>query len=338
MKFTHYVGGGVQEAHPQGTIGGSYHVITIESEGKQYKMLLDIGNQPSNAGASQMQNPFRHFDIASLHLAFISHTHQDHIGNCIRLVQAGYRGPIYMSEVSKTLAKVIFDDALKHEEEEVKEYNAKIIILQRELHDAWALVHGSGHNTTEAKNTHDNHHDFNHNPHHGVHAFEEKISDLLRDFRITKTQYRKRLREILVDSSISIDEFIEILRGIHPSRVAAEHAFTEQACGLKQEILTMQHTPSHGDRAEAIYKLRKHNIHHPDDISALREQLTEMEFDENDVMQALEQIKPIALHEKTAVIPGVLDLTLFSAGHVEGAVQSVWDIHEGGETRTFAFT
>lgn len=41
-----------------------------------------------------------------------------------------------MSEMSKFLAKVIFDDALKHEKEEVEEYNRKIERLQQELKEA----------------------------------------------------------------------------------------------------------------------------------------------------------------------------------------------------------
>lgn len=97
---------------------------------------MDIGNQPSNAAAAAIDNPFMHMDVNSFDIAFVSHVHQDHIGNCIRLVKAGYRGPIYMSEMSKFLAKVIFDDALKHEKEEVEEYNRKIERLQQELHEA----------------------------------------------------------------------------------------------------------------------------------------------------------------------------------------------------------
>ena len=115
----------------------------METQGKKYKMLMDIGNQPSNAAATAMDNPFTHMDVNSFDLAFISHVHQDHIGNCIRLVKAGYKGPIYMSEMSAFLAKAIFDDALKHEKEEVEEYNRKIEKLQQELHDAWYTAHES---------------------------------------------------------------------------------------------------------------------------------------------------------------------------------------------------
>ena len=108
---------------------------------KKYKLLMDIGNQPSNAAATAMDNPFSHMDVNAIDVAFVSHVHQDHIGNCIRLVKAGYRGPIYMSEMSKFLAKVIFDDALKHEKEEVEEHNRKIERLQHELQEAYTTVH-----------------------------------------------------------------------------------------------------------------------------------------------------------------------------------------------------
>lgn len=52
---------------------------------------MDIGNQPSNAAATQMQNPFEHMDVENIDVTFVSHVHQDHIGNCLRLVKAGYK-------------------------------------------------------------------------------------------------------------------------------------------------------------------------------------------------------------------------------------------------------
>lgn len=39
------------------------------------------------------------------------------------------------------------------------------------------------------------------------------------------------------------------------------------------------------------------------------------------------------------MIPGVLALTLYSAGHIEGAVQSVWTaVGDNNETKTFMYT
>jgi len=342
MKFTHYVGGGVQEARPEGTIGGSYHVITLETEqGKHttYKLLLDIGNQPSNAGASQMQNPFEHFDVGSLDLAFVSHVHQDHIGNCIRLVKAGYRGPIYMSEISKTLARVIFEDALKHEKEEVEEYNNKIERLQEELKEARHVsrIHQHAPETRHIKNPHEK----LTGRYFSVEGlYEHKINDILRDFKITKTKYRRRLKETLLDNSINEEEFLGIAHDIptHADAHQQSEGFIDTALALKREILNSQENFHALQFDDADYKLRKHHISSLDDIYALRDQMAVMDFDENDVLQALELINGLPLHEKTAVIPGVLDLTLYSAGHVEGAVQSVWTAHDGNDDKTFVYT
>ncbi|MEI7478330.1 MAG: hypothetical protein WCJ81_07820 [bacterium] len=51
---------------------------------------MDIGNQPSNTLNKVIENPFMHMDVTSIDAVSISHVHQDHIGNCIRLVTAGY--------------------------------------------------------------------------------------------------------------------------------------------------------------------------------------------------------------------------------------------------------
>lgn len=330
MKITHYVGWWVQEARPEGTIGGSYHIIEIETQGKKYKMLMDIGNQPSNAAATAMDNPFMHMDVNSFDLAFISHVHQDHIGNCIRLVKAWYKGPIYMSEMSKFLAKAIFEDALKHEKEEVEEYNRKIEKLQQELHDAWYTAHES--------------HGEQKNQHKGWYfsvekMYEQKINDILWDFAIKKTKYRKRLKETLLDKDIDDKEIMGIVHEVPVHQNKSEESFIDRCLALKRQIMDSQHN-FHGLRdADATHKLNKYKINSKADIYDLSNDLAIMEFDENDVLQVLQQIQAVPMKEKTAVIPGVLTLTLYTAGHIEGATQSVWQVlGEWNETKTFMYT
>lgn len=45
-----------------------------------------------------------------------------------------------MSEKSKALSRVIFEDMLKHEKEDVMEHNRKIRNIQEELYESWFIV------------------------------------------------------------------------------------------------------------------------------------------------------------------------------------------------------
>ncbi len=338
MKITHYVGWGVQEARPEGTIGGSYHIVEITTEGKKYKLLMDIGNQPSNAAAAAIDNPFMHMDVNSFDIAFVSHVHQDHIGNCIRLVKAGYRGPIYMSEMSKFLAKVIFDDALKHEKEEVEEYNRKIERLQQELHEAryTTRVNNQAPETRHIKHPHEK---MSWRFFSIEKMFEQKINDILWEFAIKKTKYRKRLKETLTDKEINEAQIMGILHDIPIHQRHSQEGFVDTCLALKREILDAQHNFHGLQNQDAVHKLNKYKISKKEDIYALSDDLAVMEFDENDVLQTLKQIEGLPLREKTAVIPGVLALTLYTAGHIEGAVQSVWTVSgEWDMTKTFIYT
>ncbi len=337
MKITHYVWWWVQEARPEGTIGGSYHIIDVLAEGKSYKILMDIGNQPSNAAATQMQNPFEHMDVDNIDITFVSHVHQDHIGNCLRLVKAGYKWPIYMSEMSKFLAKVIFDDALKHEKEEVEEYNRKIERLQQELKEARYTMRADQ-QAPETRHMSHPHSKWGSRFFSINSMFEGKINDILWDYAIKKTKYRKRLKEILLDASIDEKELLGIIHEIPVHKNQNHENFIDDAIALKREIIHSQHNFHGLAHEDAKHKLQRYGIKDKDDIYALNDRLAVMEFDENDIIQTLNQIIALPLHEKTAIIPGVIDLTFYSAGHIEGAVQSVWTVHEWDMQKTFMYT
>ena len=103
-------------------------------------------------------------------------------------------------------------------------------------------------------------------------------------------------------------------------------AFIDRCLALKREILDAQHNFHGLKHDDATHKLNKFKINAKEDIYALSHDLAVMEFDENDILQALQQIETIPLKIKTAVIPGILALTLYSAGHIEGATESVWEV------------
>jgi hypothetical protein len=251
---------------------------------------MDIGNQPSNVAATAMDNPFLHMDVNAIDITFVSHVHQDHIGNCIRLVKAGYKGPIYMSEMSKFLAKVIFDDALKHEKEEVDDHNRKIERLQHELQEARAAAHLQGHG---AETKHEKHsHEHRTGKYFSLEkVFEQKVGDILWTFAIKKTKYRRRLKEILLDKTISEKELLGMLHEIPIHQNKSHESFIDACINLKKEIIDAQHNFHGLQLDDAQHKLKKYKIENIDDINALNDELAVMEFDENDVLQTLDQIQ-----------------------------------------------
>jgi Cft2 family RNA processing exonuclease len=95
---------------------------------------------------------------------------------------------------------------------------------------------------------------------------------------------------------------------------------------MKREIMDAQHNFHGLQHQDALYKLNRFKIKEKEDIYDLSSELAVMEFDENDVLQTLKQIESIPLKEKKAIIPGILSLTIYSAGHIEGATQSVWEV------------
>lgn len=337
MKITHIVGWWIQEARPEGTLTWSYHIVKIATKSGNYKLLLDIGSHPKNVDPTQISNPFENMDVNSINAVVISHVHQDHVWNCVRLVKAGYRGPIYMSEMSKYLAKIIFDDALKHEKDEVSDYNAKLDKLQHELEDAWNVVriYNRAPETRRSKNPRQR---LSRNSFSLEKLYEDKIGDILWDFAIKKTQHRRRLKEILLDKTISDDDIVWFLNQIPVHNNKSRDLFEDRVVALKREIINWQENFSGLELGDAQYKLKKFNIKSLDDIYKLDDKMAQMEFTENDVIQTLTQIVWVPFHDKIPVIANTIDMTFYKAGHVEWAVLTALEVSEWSEKKSLLFT
>lgn len=50
--------------------------------------------------------------LANIDLVLITHAHRDHLGSLLKLIANGYKGCIYSSEVTRKLAKYVFDDII----------------------------------------------------------------------------------------------------------------------------------------------------------------------------------------------------------------------------------
>ena len=90
-----------------GGVTGSLYLL----ETGQAKILLECGLvQGSYEEEQENEKPFP-FDPSSLDAVVISHGHLDHSGRLPKLVNDGYRGPIYMTEPTAELLEIMLKDS-----------------------------------------------------------------------------------------------------------------------------------------------------------------------------------------------------------------------------------
>ena len=76
------------------------------------KILIDCGLiQGRRFCESDNLKPFP-FDAAEIDAVFVTHAHTDHIGRIPKLVKAGFRGPIYSTNPTKELSRLMLEDGL----------------------------------------------------------------------------------------------------------------------------------------------------------------------------------------------------------------------------------
>ncbi len=321
ISIKHMVAGGIEEPGSS-NIGASHHPIVISNGTQKKNILLDMGARPSNTFDKSVENPLIDIDIPTLDALFISHVHQDHIGSVIRLVKAGYHGPIYMSEKSKKLARVIFDDMLKHEKEDVAEHNRKVRNLQDELYEARFVVRVrmQAPETRHMKNPHER---ISEKYFSIKHLFDNRVSDLLRKYKVARQKQEKAVFETMYNRKHDEETTANLLRQINWDNGFDEEEIVNAFLGLKKEILDTQANFTDLQYEHAKDKLEKYSIKSKEDIQELDRRLEVMEFNDNDVMDALGQIKTFPLETATDIFPGLLKATFYSAGHVEGSIQTV---------------
>ncbi|MBL7711834.1 MAG: MBL fold metallo-hydrolase [Chitinophagaceae bacterium] len=102
------------------TVTGSKHIIHLNN-GK--KILLDCGMFQGLGKETLGLNKDFGFEPTELSYVIISHAHIDHIGLLPRLVAAGYSGPIFCTEPTEDLAKIMLADSAKIQESDVEHIN-----------------------------------------------------------------------------------------------------------------------------------------------------------------------------------------------------------------------
>lgn len=112
------------------TVTGSKHIIHLKN-GK--KILLDCGLFQGMGKDTIHLNKVFGFQPSQLSYVVISHAHIDHIGLLPRLVAEGYKGPIYLTDATEDLAKIMLLDSAKIQESDVMHINKQRAREGREL-------------------------------------------------------------------------------------------------------------------------------------------------------------------------------------------------------------
>jgi metallo-beta-lactamase family protein len=102
-----------------GTVTGSKHLLTVDSK----KILIDCGLFQGIKEQRRLNWAPLGVDAASIDAVVLTHAHLDHCGYLPLLVKQGFRGPIYCSEPTAALARLILLDSAKIQVEDADHAN-----------------------------------------------------------------------------------------------------------------------------------------------------------------------------------------------------------------------
>ncbi len=105
-------------------------------------ILLDAGIKPSSNGDELPYFDLPEFDISDLDAVVITHAHLDHCGILPFLYKYGYKGPVFMTEPTLHLAKLLYEDYLKIAEREGKQAPYSTRDVASTLLHAYTLTYG----------------------------------------------------------------------------------------------------------------------------------------------------------------------------------------------------
>lgn len=96
------------------TVTGSKTLLEISNE----TILIDSGLFQEGDKAEVLNKELLPFDVKKLTAIIITHAHLDHTGFLPFIYQQGYRGPIYLTEATSKLARIILSDSAELMSEE----------------------------------------------------------------------------------------------------------------------------------------------------------------------------------------------------------------------------
>ncbi|MDR3608574.1 MAG: MBL fold metallo-hydrolase [Oligoflexia bacterium] len=105
-----------------GTVTGSKHLLSMGENGSM-KILIDCGLFQGAKELRTMNWQPLAVDARTIEAVILTHAHLDHTGYLPLLVKQGFRGPIYCSEPTAEIAKLVLLDTAKIQEEDAEHAN-----------------------------------------------------------------------------------------------------------------------------------------------------------------------------------------------------------------------
>ncbi len=101
------------------TVTGSRYLVELDGA----RILVDCGlfQGPKKLRARNWENPG--FEPRSLDAVILTHAHIDHTGYLPRLCKAGFRGPVFCTDGTRDLLKILLPDSGHLQEEEARQAN-----------------------------------------------------------------------------------------------------------------------------------------------------------------------------------------------------------------------
>jgi len=93
-----------------GTVTGSSFLLELENSNT---VLVDLGMFQGDQSIEKLNRERLDINISKLSSVLLTHAHLDHCGRLPLLAQAGYRGPVYMTEATKDLVVLALEDSAK---------------------------------------------------------------------------------------------------------------------------------------------------------------------------------------------------------------------------------
>ncbi|MGM0631880.1 MAG: MBL fold metallo-hydrolase, partial [Pseudomonadota bacterium] len=103
-------------------VTGSCHLLESPATGR---VLLDCGMHQGGDAVERVGEEKFPFNASELDAVILSHGHLDHSGLLPLLIAEGYRGPIYCTDATRGLLRILLEDAYGLYERDLERQNLK---------------------------------------------------------------------------------------------------------------------------------------------------------------------------------------------------------------------
>ena len=112
-------------------VTGSCHMVEVNN----HKFLIDCGLFQGSLTDQMLNYEEFPFNIDEIEFMILSHAHIDHSGRIPKLYKAGYKNPIYCTNATRELCKIMLPDSGHIQEKEIEWVNRKRMRAGKEPND-----------------------------------------------------------------------------------------------------------------------------------------------------------------------------------------------------------